>query len=634
MNSPDSICPSYDKVIFGRKMNAVSTPVNIQASESPSALRRLLRLGRPYVAYYVSLCVLGLAVSGGNTYIAELLRNMVNAALNKQTRLLWDSMMVGIGLIVFLSMSQFGLDVLSNLVDLKSVKDLQQKVLEKIMNIPMTVLRDYHSADLFNRLQDSANTAQSALNQHGVKLFRNGMQVLMIFAYLLYLSAPLAAGAVVIAIVVPVGMAPFSKRIGQRYWARQQAQAVEQAFVQESVQSMEVVKGLSLWSSVKRLYLEKSDMRLLRHRQVLVSESILWRVQMLVFVIGMLYALGFGGYLVTQNRLDMGAIAGFLIAFGNLLGPIGELSSQWPQFQNAIAQSRRVFELLDLPDEHDDTPLPRPTVSHQPAPNPSPSGLLDAANHDLVIHRVFFGYQTNSPVLKGLTLTVPAGKTTALVGPSGGGKSTLIQLLLRFLNPDAGDIRIGDIHLSSLHPKQWRSLIGFVPQETLVFSGTLYDNILCGRQDVSRAELLRAAELARVTDFAENLPAGFDTRVGERGLLLSGGERQRLALARAILRNPPILLLDEPTSALDSENEAFVQAALDDAMQNRTTLVIAHRLSTVQHAHQIAFVQDGNVQEVGSHRELIERQGAYYRLHQASQVSHAVTPSEGFTWQR
>ncbi len=576
-------------------------------------LLRLLRLGKRYLPLYGVLCLLALVSSAAITLVAQMLRLIVNAAVEKHPALLIQSLILGLAVVTVIAASQFASAWISAVVDNRSVLWLQDTLLKKVMRMPMAQLRKYHSADLQNRLHDSANLAQSALNQQGITLFRNVTTVLMTLAYLVYINPLLAAGAVLIAIVVPLAMAPLGKRMSTLYTRRQEAYAAEQAFVQESVQAAEIVKSLSLLPAIAKRYMALSDTALGWQKKVLVGEAVMWRAQMLVFVIGLLYSLGFGGYLVARGVLDMGAVAGFLVAFGNLMQPLAEMSRLWPQFQDAIVQSNRVFEILDQPDEPE-------------APGGAPRALAShsaVAESDLHLHDVCFHYQPGLPILNGLTLHVPAGLTTALVGPSGGGKSTLIQLLLRFYDPDGGRLLLGDRDLRNLDAVSWRSHMGYVPQETLVFSGTVYDNILCGRPGASRADVLHAAGLARVDDFAERLPQGYETQIGERGLLLSGGERQRVALARAVLRDPAILLLDEPTSALDSENEALLQTALDRAMRGRTTIVVAHRLSTIRHAQQIAFVRAGRVVESGTHEALLALRGEYFALDEAGRAGSA-----------
>ncbi len=584
-----------------------------------TAFFRLLHLGKRYLPLYAVLCLLALLSSAAGALIAQVLRLIVNAAVDGRAALLTQSLILGLAIVATIAVSQFLSNWISAVVDNRSVLWLQDTLLRKVMRMPMRQLRDYHSADLLNRLHDSANEAQSALNQQGIKLFRNVAAVLMTLAYLVYINPLLALGAVLIAAVVPLVIAPLGKRMSTLYMRRQEAYAVEQAFVQESIQGAEVVKSLSLPPAIHRRYLALSGAALGWQRKVLLGEAVMWRAQMLVYIIGLLYALGFGGYLVARGVLDLGAVAGFLVAFGNLMQPVGQISSLWPQFQNAIVQSQRVFELLDQPDE--------PQASDGAAR--IDISRTSVAGADLQLQDVSFGYQPVQPVLNGLTLHIPAGQTTALVGPSGGGKSTVIQLLLRFYDPDGGRLLFGGNDLRTVDAVDWRRQIGFVPQETLVFGGTVFDNILCGRPGAASSEVLHAAELARVDDFVRRLPQGYETQIGERGLLLSGGERQRVALARALLRDPAILLLDEPTSALDSENEALLQAALDRAMRGRTTLVVAHRLSTIRHAQQIAFIRSGRVVESGTHEGLIARGGEYCALDEASRAGSGAAGRTG-----
>lgn len=234
----------------------------------------------------------------------------------------------------------------------------------------------------------------------------------------------------------------------------------------------------------------------------------------------------------------------------------------------------------------------------------------------VVFENVHFSYPSrmDKKVIDGLDISIPAGKMYALVGPSGAGKSTILQLILRFYQQQQGKITIDGHEISQLALQDLRNMIALVPQEVIIFSGTIYDNILYGQPEASKEQVIQAAKMALVDDFVKPLKDGYDTTVGERGLRLSGGQRQRLAIARAFLRNSPILLLDEATSALDAESERLVQKALQTLIANRTTLVIAHRLATIQQADRILFIEDGKIQSQGRHEELLEKSSAYRHL--------------------
>ena len=307
-----------------------------------------------------------------------------------------------------------------------------------------------------------------------------------------------------------------------------------------------------------------------------------------------------GGSLVIDGNMSGGELTAFLMYTGLIAVSLGALSGLYSDFMRAIGASQRVFELLDRSSPLEDTG----------------GETLDAVRGDVHFQNVHFSYptRTDAPVLQGLELSIPAGEVVALVGPSGSGKSTVAALMSRFYDPLDGQITIDGHTLTDLDPKGLRRHVGVVSQEPILFASSIRENILYGRPDATEDEVYAAAVAANAFDFVSGFPEGFDTLVGERGVRLSGGQKQRIAIARAVLKDPAILVLDEATSALDSESEALVQEALDRLMEGRTTLVIAHRLSTVRDADRIVVLADGQVAEQGTHTALIASKGLYHRL--------------------
>jgi subfamily B ATP-binding cassette protein MsbA len=291
----------------------------------------------------------------------------------------------------------------------------------------------------------------------------------------------------------------------------------------------------------------------------------------------------------------------FLFVFSLLAmyRPIKMLIRLHAQVEAARAATSRVFEILATPSSMKE---------------PEHPVALKADKADIVFDNVDFNYDEN-PVLRGIQLRIKAGQVVALVGSTGSGKTTLTNLLLRFYDPQSGTVRIGDVDVRDVTTKDLRSQIAVVTQETILFNDTIRNNIRFGRPEATDAEIEKAAELARATDFIREKPEGFDTQIGEKGVTLSGGQRQRLAIARAIVKNAPILILDEATSALDNETERAVQAALDDLMVGKTTICIAHRLSTIQNADRIVVLDKGRIVETGRHAELLALGGVYAKLH-------------------
>jgi ATP-binding cassette subfamily B protein len=318
-----------------------------------------------------------------------------------------------------------------------------------------------------------------------------------------------------------------------------------------------------------------------------------------IVAVGTSLVLWFGARMVLSGALSAGALVVFILYLGKMYKPMQQLSKMTDSYSKAVVGYERIREIFDTDNEVRDLPGARR------APN---------FKGGIGFEGVSFGYEAATPVLKDVSFQIEPGQVAALVGPTGAGKSTIISLIPRFYDPISGVVKVDGQDVRRFLQKSLRQQISFVLQETLLFHGPIWNNIAYGKPEATRAEILRAAELANATEFIEKLPDGYNTILGERGVTLSGGQRQRIAIARAIIRNTPILILDEPSSGLDAASEKLVFEALDRLMEGKTSIVIAHRLSTIRRASTIFVVQDGSIVERGNHEELLRAGGLYAEL--------------------
>jgi subfamily B ATP-binding cassette protein MsbA len=412
--------------------------------------------------------------------------------------------------------------------------------------------------------------------------------------------------------VLPVAIIPivkFGSKIRRRGTRAQEWRAEVNTILQETISGIRVVKAFGMEEYEQRRFQTASQ-------QVFRSLMRIWRVESLTSPVlevlgglGIIIAFGVGGYLVSVKSLTPGAFMAFLGALASLYQPVKRIGQINNVVQRGLAGMARVFEMLDT----------RPEV-----PAAAGAVTLGRMQDGVEFRQVSFGYEPDRPVLQDISFAAKRGEIIAIVGTSGAGKTTLVNLLPRFYDPTAGAIAIDGVDIARATLSSLRQQMGIVTQETILFDDTIFNNIAYGQGDVPAEKVMAAARIANATEFIEALPDGYRTRIGERGARLSGGQRQRIAIARAVQKDPPILILDEATSALDAESERLVQEALDRLMENRTTFVIAHRLSTIIRADKILVLDEGRLVEQGTHAELMAAAGVYRRLYQSQSLSSTV----------
>jgi ATP-binding cassette, subfamily B, bacterial AbcA/BmrA len=477
------------------------------------------------------------------------------------------------------------------------VASIRRKLWEQILHLPVPFFDQQQSGETMSRVTQDTNIVKNLITQHLISFLTGIISIIGSVIILLLIDWKMT---LVMIIAVPLAIAMVMP-LGQKMYKISRATQDEMASFSGNLGR--VLADIRL---VKAYHAEKAEQESgdkgighlfqfgLREAKIqAVISPFMTFIMMFVLVI----LIGYGGVRVASGALSAGSLVAIIIYMFQIVVPFSQMASFFTAFQKAVGATERIQHIFDTEKEVD-------------------KGIEAVANpsQDITFEKVSFAYKEKE-ILGQASLTVPAGKTTAIVGPSGGGKTTLFALLERFYLPQTGRILLGGQDISSFRLHSWRSSIGYVSQESPIMSGTIRDNIAYGMErEVPDEEIERAAKLANASEFIDALPDGFNTQVGERGIKLSGGQRQRIAIARALIRNPRILLLDEATSNLDSTSEHLVQKALEHLMEGRTTLVIAHRLSTVVDADQIAVLENGSITGTGTHQELYEKHSLYREL--------------------
>lgn len=480
------------------------------------------------------------------------------------------------------------------------VRDLRKELFDKVLSLPLSYFSEERKGDLMSRITaDVQEVEMSILNMLQV-IFREPLIVVGALSYMIYVSPTLTVFVFVLLLFTAFVIGGIGKTLKKASNLVQEKLGSLVSIVEEALSGLRIIKGFNAEAYQQAKFATDND----SYRNILTR--LLWRRDLsspLSEFLGILVVsvlLWFGSRLVFSGEMDAETFLTFIFAFYSVIEPSKAFSKAYYNIQKGIAAMQRVEMILDAENTITDHPDAQPITELQ---------------QGIVYRDVTFQYRNEEgPVLRDINLEIPKGQLIALVGPSGAGKSTLVDLLPRFYDVQAGGVFLDGTDIRNLKLKDLRQLMGIVSQEAILFNDTIYNNIVFGLEGVSPQDVERAAKIAHAHEFIMATEHGYQTNIGDRGNKLSGGQRQRLTIARAILKNPPILILDEATSALDSESEKLVQAALVELMKNRTSIAIAHRLSTIQHADVIVVMKDGKIVERGSHHELIEHRGEYSKL--------------------
>ncbi len=507
---------------------------------------------------------------------------------------------IAVPAIVVMAAASFARAYFFTLAGERVVARLRQRLYASLIRQEVGFFDGERTGELVSRLGNDTAVLQNSVTVNVSMALRFALQALGSVAILFYMNWRLSMVMVAVVPLLAVGIAVFAKAVRRLAKQVQDALAQAAAVAEETLGNVRTVRAFAREGAESERYAARVEESFRLGRRLAVAYGALQGGGGLVAflaVAGMLY---YGGTMVLAHELSVGGLTSFILQTVFLAFALGGLSSVYGDFQRAIGASQRVFELLD----------------RVPGVTNDAGSVLAVPVGKMVLEGVKFAYPTRAevPVLDGLDLELEPGRVLALVGQSGGGKSTVASLLLRFYDPQEGRVTFDGVDVRELNTAWLRQQIGIVSQEPVLFATTIEENIRYGRPDATRAEVEAAATAANAHTFVCNFPEGYQTVVGERGVRLSGGQKQRIAIARALLKDPRVLVLDEATSALDAESEHLVQEALDRLMRGRTTLVIAHRLSTVKTADRVVVLGAGRVVEAGSHDELVARNGAYRRL--------------------
>jgi subfamily B ATP-binding cassette protein MsbA len=482
-------------------------------------------------------------------------------------------------------------------------RDIRNDLYAHLHTLSLRFFTRRSTGEIMSRLSSDVES----LGDASTELFRNALKeplnIIGLIALLFLIKWQLA---VLSLLVLPVAILPivkFGAKIRRRGTQVQERRAELNTILQETISGVRIVKAFAMEEYEKGRYTEASDRVFRAIMRIARVDALTSPVLEVLGSVGIVVAVWVGGYLVFSKSLTPGAFMAFLGALASLYQPVKRISQINNNIQRGMAGVARVFELMDL----------RSDVAER-----SGAVTLGRMQEGVRFHDVSFAYEPDRTVLHGLNFSAKLGEIVAIVGTSGAGKTTLVNLIPRFYDPTSGIITIDGIDISRVTILSLREQMGIVTQDTILFDDTVFDNIAYGRREIASDRVVEAAGIANAEEFIRALPEGYATRIGEQGVRLSGGQKQRIAIARAILKNPPILILDEATSALDAESERLVQEALDRLMQNRTTFVIAHRLSTIIRADRILVLEAGCLVEQGTHSELIARGGVYRRLYETS----------------
>ncbi len=565
--------------------------------------RRLLQFLIPYKAKLFLAVICMIILAGCTAALAWSFKPMLEEVLSGKNLTYIYLMPVGIILLYLIKgLAYYGQASLMAFIGQRIIYDIRKRIYYQLTRQSLSFFTHRKTGELLGRITYDVTLLQNAVSTTVTSLMRDMMTIIFLLGVIFYADWMLALLSLIVFPVMVYPIVHFGQRMRKASYDGQVSMGQMSSLVEETVGGIRVVKAFGMEEYEQNRFKDITKDFMSHQVRALKVQALSFPIMEFVAGLGVAGILLYGGLRVAAGEATAGMLMSFIVSLLMLYDPVRRLSRANNEIQQGLSAAERIFDILDTDIE----------VANRENCKP-----MQPFTTDIVFEKLNLTYpDAKRTVLNGIDLTIKSGEVVALVGRSGAGKTTLANMILRFMDPTSGCIKIDGVDLRDLEQNSLREQMALVTQEIVLFNDTVLNNIAYGHDDIDREKVIEIAKIANAHEFIEKLDAGYDTLVGERGVILSGGQRQRLSLARALLKNAPILLLDEATSSLDTESERLVQQAIDKLMFGRTVVVIAHRLSTIRHADKIVVLDQGKIIQSGSHDALLAEGGLYAELHQ------------------